>query len=182
MSIADGASKRQLTRETVAMTSLLQQRVWVIRGGESGIGEHEQEFLNDGLITVGFGCDRIVTDFKGVMELRRYLEDEREHEGIQAARQLWEFARELRVGDNVILPRTMRGNDRELRIGRVTGDYQFRTDHHHRHWRAARWDDRVATRDGLDRVSLNAVNQRTTLNLIKDKEIARWIRSHCLAV
>ncbi len=164
------------------MTSLLQQRVWVIRGGESGIGEHEQEFLGDGLITVGFGCDRIVTGFKDTRELRRYLEDEREHEGPQAARQLWDFAFELREGDNVILPRTIRGHDRELRIGRVTGHYQFRTGHHHQHWRAVSWDDRVATRAGLDKGSLNAVNQRTTLNLIKDSEIAKRIRSHCLAV
>ena len=164
------------------MTSLLEQRVWVIRGGESGVGEHEEEFLTDGPITVGFGCDRIVTGFTDALELRRYLEDERDHEGPQAARQLWDFACELRIGDNVILPRTMRGHDRELRIGRVTGDYQFRADHHHRHCRAVRWDDRVATKDGLDRVFLNAVNQRTTLNLIKDTEIARRIRSHCLAV
>ena len=163
------------------MTTLLQQRVWVIRGGESGIGEHEEEFLNEGIITVGFGCDRIVTDFRDAQALRRYLEDEREHEGPQAARQLWHFAFELRTGDNVILPRTMRGHDRELRIGRVTGDYQFRMGHHHRHWRTVTWDDRIATRAGLDRGSLNAVNQRTTLNLIKDPGVARRIRSHCLA-
>lgn len=163
------------------MTSIMQQRVWVIRGGEAGVGEYEEEFLNDGVITVGFGCEKAVTDFGNAQELRRYLEDARQHEGPQSARQLWGFAFDLRPGDNVVLPRTAKGHDRELRIGRVTGDYQFREGHHHQHWRAVIWDASVATRPGLERSLLNAINQRTTLNLIKDPEIAKRIRSHCLS-
>jgi predicted Mrr-cat superfamily restriction endonuclease len=54
---------------------MLDHRVWVICGGESGVGEHEEEFLTDGVITVGFGRDRPVSSFDDRNELRRYLED-----------------------------------------------------------------------------------------------------------
>lgn len=161
--------------------SLLERQVWVIRGGEAGVGEHEEEFLSSGLITVGFGCDKPVTDFRNQAELRRYLEDERQHEGPNSARQLWDFAFEVRAGDNVVLTRTMKGHEGELALGRVTGDYEFREDHDHRHWRPVEWLSIGVAKTGLDAGSQRSINQRTTLTLVKDEQVARRIRAHCSA-
>ena len=160
---------------------LLNQKVWVIRGGEAGVGEHEDEFLVDGIITVGFGCEQPLTAFKDQPELRRYLADERGHEGPQSARQLWHFAFDMRVGDNVVLTRTMQGYEGKLAIGRVVSAYQFRDSHHHRHWRQVEWLNENALKSGLTGAALRAVNQRTTLNLVGDEDVAERIRSHCLA-
>ena len=168
-------------REFMQRISLLERRVWVIRGGEAGVGEHEEEFLSAGLITVGFGCDKPVTDFRNRAELRRYLEDERQHEGRNSAPQLWDFAFEMRAGDNVVLTRTMKGQEGELALGRVTGDYKFRADHFHRHWRPVEWLSIGVAKTGLDARALGQVNRRPTLTLVKDEQVARRIRAHCLA-
>ncbi len=173
-------SKRQ-DEEHVQRASLLNQQTWAIRGGESGVGEHEDEFQMDGVITVGFGCEQPLTAFKDQPELQRYLEDERGHEGAQSARQLWLFAFDIRIGDNVVLTRTMRGHEGKLALGRVISGYQFRDGHHHRHWRQVEWLNENASKSGFGGAELSAVNQRTTLNLICDESVAARIRSHCLA-
>ena len=160
--------------------SLLERQLWVIRGGESGVGEHEEEFLKDGVVTVGFGCDRPVTSFGTRNELQRYLEDQRRHEGMQSSRQLWDFAHKVQMGDEVVLTRTMRGHERELALGRVTGGYQFREGHGHQHLRTVEWRRTGASKSGLDGVALRRINQRTTLTLISDEDVAKRIRSHCL--
>ena len=161
--------------------SLLERRLWVIRGGDAGVGEHEEEFLTDGVITVGFGCDRPVTGFGSRAALQRYLEDEQKHEGPQAARQLWDFAFDLAEGDNVVLTRTMRGHEGELALGRVTGSYEFRENQYHKHWRPVEWLSIGVSKAGLHSGALNRINTRTTLTLVTNEDAAKRIRSHCLA-
>ena len=105
--------------------------VWVIRAGDSGKDEYGEWFFDAGLLAIGFGQRRSVSEYATRDALRRYIQNDRNNKpsapkATNAARQLWLFANEIEVGDMILTPRTR--PDMLAAVGRVTGDYAFRPD------------------------------------------------------
>ena len=94
--------------------------VWVVRAG--GRGEWEELFTSEAIAAIHFSLRRSVTDFDGREELRAHMiESGGSRSG---ADQLWRFVHEIRNGDMVVLPRKL---SKSILVGRVSGDYAFRT-------------------------------------------------------
>ena len=91
--------------------------VWLIRAGRRG--EWEAASIDHGVTAVGLGARRGVAEFQTRDALRGELRELPQ----SSADQLWRFAKELRIGDMVVLPckRT-----RTIAVGRVRGEYAYR--------------------------------------------------------
>lgn len=86
--------------------------VWVIRAGAQGQGK---EFaIEQGIASIDFGFRRDLADFSDQSALRDQLTSN------MAASQLWRFAREIRDGDMIVLPRKQpKFRDTPLGTGRI---------------------------------------------------------------
>ena len=116
-------------------------RAWTVRGGEKG--EREQAALDDGLIILGW--EELAEDLSRVVStddlsalLRAAYPDAGQRTIHNWAYQLWQFLREMQVGDLVVMPRKYKS---VIAIGRVTGEYRYRPEAmpDMRHTRAVRW-------------------------------------------
>lgn len=101
-------------------------RVWTVRGGENG--EREQTALDDGLIILGW--EELAEDLSRITstdDLSALLRVAYPNDGQRTihnwAYQLWQFLREMQVGDLVVMPRKYKS---VIAIGRVTGEYRYR--------------------------------------------------------
>ena len=103
----------------------LSVRVWVVRAGRDG--EAEQHNLDNSVTTIGWGeLGEDVEQFTDREEFGSHLEER--HNAPRVARdQIWRFAKEIEIGDLVVMPqkRTELGRQRLIAIGRVVGSYQY---------------------------------------------------------
>ena len=129
--------------------------VWTIKGGR--YGEHEDAFLEKGVVSVGFGLDRNAADFPDRASLRAHLA------GRNAADQVWRFYQEVAEGDLVALPRKA---TREVAVGRVSGPYAYRPDLAgiDPHVRAVEWQVVNVPRSHFDRDLLNSFGSLLTIS------------------
>lgn len=88
--------------------------VWTIRGGR--VGEYEDAFLEKGVVAVGFGLGRSISDFADPEALLTHLGSR------SGANQLWRFYQDVKDGDRVALPRKL---TRQVAVGRVSGAYIY---------------------------------------------------------
>lgn len=114
---------------------------WLVRGGEAG--EREQRALAEGLTFIGWpglgdisGCDTRDS-------IRRALKvaypDDADNVIANWTGQLWRFAKQIEVGDYVVMPlHTKQGY---VAVGRIAGDYEYRETEpvEFRHIRAVHW-------------------------------------------
>ncbi len=89
--------------------------VWTIKGGSRG--EHEEAFLERGIVAIGYGLQESIADFAERENLRNRLDNR------TGADQMWRFYTEVGEGDMVVLPR--KGRNREVAIGRISGPYVY---------------------------------------------------------
>ena len=101
---------------------------WVVRGG--GRGEYEEVFMSENVVAIDYGVIASVAEFSSRDSLREQLSSR------SAADQLWRFAREIRSGDTVVLPRK---SPRVIAVGQVSGEYQFRPSLEAPHIRPVNW-------------------------------------------
>lgn len=104
--------------------------VWVVRGGRQG--EHEETFMTEGVVAIGFGMEESIAKFDSRDDLRSYTRKRSD------ADQLWRLAHEISNGDMVVLPRK---SPRIVAVGRVSGEYEFRPtlEARARHIRPVNW-------------------------------------------
>ena len=99
--------------------------VWVIRAGDSGVDEYAASFFRDGLVIISFGLRRPLCEFTSQAELRSYIQDDPRNNkqapgaASSAARQLWDFAHHIALGDLIMTPLTKSG---QIAVGRITGE------------------------------------------------------------
>ena len=89
--------------------------VWVIKGGRTG--EHEDAFLEKGVVSLGFGLQQSIADFADRDALRAVVENR------NGADQMWRFYDEVGTGDLVVLPRK---RTRQVAVGRFNSPYAYR--------------------------------------------------------
>ncbi len=130
--------------------------VWVIKGGSNG--EHEDAFLNKGVVGLGYGLEQSIADFPDRDALRSRLSNNR-----TGADQVWRFYREVGDGDLVALPRK---RTREVAVGRVTGSYAYRPElvGGAPHVRSVEWQVTNIPRAHFDQDLLNSMGSQLTLS------------------
>jgi len=130
--------------------------VWTIKGGRHG--EHEDAFLEKGVVSVGFGLERSATDFADRESLRAHLASR------NAADQIWRFNKEVAEGDMVVLPRKM---TREVAVGYIRGTYAYQPElvgSSAPHVRTVDWQATNIPRSHFDRDLLNSFGSLLTIS------------------
>ena len=112
--------------------------VWVVRGGSDG--EHEETFMSEDVVAIGFGLSTSIAGFDSRESLREYMLNR------NAADQLWRFAREMPNDDMVVSPRKLI-SPRVVTVGRVAGDYEFRPSLSAPHTRPVKWIAQIPLSD-----------------------------------
>ena len=130
--------------------------VWVIKGGRAG--EHEDAFLEKGIVAIGFGLRQSIADFPDRDALRDHVASP------GAANQMWRFYQEVTAGDMVILPRKRTS---EVAVGQIAGHYAYRPEavgQHMPHTRNVAWRVTDIPRSHFDRDLLNSFGAQQTLS------------------
>ena len=134
--------------------------VWVIRGGK--FGEREEQALERGILTIGFGILEDLAamssyeDVRGVVQRTR-AEATPNQIGSYAG-QIWNFVSKIQQGDLVVMPR--KGNP-GIAIGEMTGDYEFLGPDFH--GRSVSWINTDVQRKELDQDLKNSIGSIATV-------------------
>lgn len=126
-----------------------QTAVWVVRAGKGG--RHAAEFQSRGIIAIGFSEAGDPTELSRD-QLFAQTRDAAGSRSGNIAGQVDRFARVMRVGDLVAVPD---GGTRELLCGRITGEYDYRSEppvEHFRNVRNVTWIARRHRDDLPDRI------------------------------
>lgn len=130
--------------------------VWTIKGGR--YGEHEDAFLEKGVVSVGFGLGRSASDFTDREDLRGHLDSRTQ------ADQLWRFLKDVGIDDVVVLPRKAA---RQVAVGRIIGSYAYQPELVGAgvpHVRAVDWQATNIPRSHFDRDLLNSFGSLLTIS------------------
>ena len=130
--------------------------VWVIKGGRAG--EHEDTFLEKGIVSLGFGLRQSIADFPDRDALRDYVASP------GTANQMWRFYQEVADGDMVVLPRKRAS---QVAVGHITGPYAYRPEAagpRAPHTHSVAWKVTDIPRSHFDRDLLNSFGAQQTLS------------------
>ncbi len=132
--------------------------LWVVRAGK--YGEHESDVLDRGVVAIGYSAIGNLTQFIDLDEMQSWEEMKAEYRRIEpdanersiGARTgaLWTFAREIKIGDNVVLPLKSQS---AIALACVQSEYEYRPDFPEgmRHTRRVQWKEKVIPRSEFDR-------------------------------
>ncbi len=91
--------------------------VWVIRAGS--MGENEEFALKNELYRVGPGVNQGVWEFVDRKALKGLIQEQP-----SLADEVWRFAREVKVGEIVVMP-LKETKPKNVVVGRIVGDYVY---------------------------------------------------------
>lgn len=102
----------------------IEGKMWMVRAGQNGNVLHH--FLGKGIAYLGWGKSGEVYPETTVAELQGRIEadnpDISPRPAGQAARKIWQFCQEIRVGDDIV---TYDAGQRRYHIGRVESDAEY---------------------------------------------------------
>ena len=130
---------------------------WVVRGGRDG--EFEEEALNNGILTPGFGLRRDLSNMSAD-DMRRLLEQENPGTGAQTiskwAGEIRSFIHDIKSSDLIIMPRK---GQPTIAIGEVVGEYHYLPQYTQTvHGRSVMWLNPEVPRDSLDSDLQKSIN------------------------
>ena len=101
-----------------------EQKMWMVRAGQNGTVLHH--FLEQGIAYLGWGNSGVVQPETTVAELQSRIEADdpgiRPGAAGQAARKIWQFCRDIQVGDDIV---TYDPAQRQYHIGQVESDADY---------------------------------------------------------
>ena len=130
--------------------------VWVIKGGRTG--QHEDAFLEKGVVAIDFGLRQSIADFTDRDSLRAVAASR------NGADQLWRFHQEVVPGDLVILPRK---RPSQVAVGQIAGPYAYRPEvvgSGAPHIRRVEWQATDIPRSHFGQDLLNSFGSQLTLS------------------
>ena len=111
---------------------------WIIRGGR--YGEREEEALENGFLTIGFGIIKSLHNLQTQEEVVGCLDlsgNETNPQLASRVSQVWAFKDGIKTGDTVAMPRK---GQSVVAVGRTTGEYTYRPEaSEFSHARAVEW-------------------------------------------
>ena len=135
---------------------------WVVRGGS--YGEWEEEALEKGMLSIGFGIEADLTEAqtKDAVEriVRRANPGANPYQISNWTGQLWAFRDGIEPGDLVVMPRK---GQPSIAIGEIIGGYQFLDRNVHQQGREVKWIDREVPRASLDEDLKSSLNTISTV-------------------
>lgn len=154
-------------------------RAWTVRAGENG--EREQVALDEGLIILGWEeLSQDLSDAASPADLSAQLHAAYPGDGPRTidnwAYQLWQFLRVIETGDIVVMPRKFKS---VIAIGRVTGDYEYRSDapRDQRHVRRVTWLRRDVERAALKGDLRDSMGSFRTVSELSRRDAAKRVQS-----
>ncbi len=138
--------------------------VWLVRGGRNG--EREQEALESGILSIGFGQldDLTPAQTRDDIEVlvRSSHTGDREGQITSYTNQVWAFRGLINTGDLVVMPR--KGKPL-VAIGEISGGYQYRPEHPGLvQTRPVQWINKEVPRNLLDKDLQNSINAQMTVS------------------
>ncbi len=130
--------------------------VWVVRAGPHG--EFEEFALNSNVVGIDFSLRQSIADFQDRDDLRQLLQSN------NAADQLWRFARELEIGETIILPCKQ---PKVVAIGKIVGDYRYEPNLRMPHIRPVDWTVVDIPRTSFDQDLLYSFGGQLTVFQVK---------------
>jgi restriction system protein len=153
-------------------------RAWTVRGGENG--EREQAALDGGLIILGWeelgeDLSHVASRFNLSDKLRAAYPDDASRTIDNWTYQLWQFIKVMKVGDLVVMPRK---NKSVIAIGRLTGDYQYRSDAlpGWRHVRQVTWLKRDVERAAIRGDLRDSMGSFRTVSELSRRDAAKRVQ------
>lgn len=137
---------------------------WGIHNDQPGIDP-----LTDDAVRIGW--DRVQRDLSGITPTRDGFREvvaaaypDEPSSLNSSAGTLFRFVNEIAEDDIIVSPNR---TDRTLRIGRVSGPYEYRPGAFYRHWRPVEWLVPRVSRDELSEAAQNELGSATTLFRLK---------------
>ena len=122
--------------------------------------------MSQGLVAIHFGLAQSAADFHSRESLREQMATR------SSADQVWSFIHDIRVGDMIVLPRK---RPRVINVGRVSGNYQYRSDLEARHVRSVNWEAQDIPRPDFDQDLLNSMGGLSTVFRVRADDAERRI-------
>lgn len=138
--------------------------VWVVRAGRRG--EDAKSVITDGISAVDFNLGSSALEFDNYDALREHLlrnfyaDASSSQSATIAARQLWDFAKEIQVDDLIVQPQS---RPKVISIGKVSGPYQFRPEQKRPHIRPVEWKATDIPRHAFNQELLDVINRHGTV-------------------
>ena len=150
---------------------------WVVRGGK--YGEREDEALENGMLTIGFGVTADLTEAQTrekVQEVVRQARPDSTPSQIGSwTGQLWAFRGVIESGDLVVMPRK---GQPAVAIGKIAGEYQYRQENpNFLHGRPVSWINREVPRSSLERHLKNSLAALSTVFQIRRPDAEMNLRA-----
>lgn len=147
--------------------------MWMVRAGESA--RIIDEFIEKKIVAIGWKEVGDLTDAKEVIvikeRLRHAYPDFKEETIANAAGQLFRFRNEFKIGDSVI---SYDSNQRKYQIGKITSDYEYRSDVEFPHLRKVKWEKQV-NRDVLSTTSKYSLGSVMTVFKVKETTVEELV-------
>ena len=154
-------------------------RAWTVRGGENG--EREPAALEEGLIILGWEeLSEDLSDVASPEQLSVLVHAAYPDDGPRTVDnwtyQLWQFLKIMEIGDLVVMPRKYKS---VIAIGRVSGDYKYRSDapSESRHVRQVSWLKRDVERAALKGDLRDSMGSFRTVSELSRRDAARRVQS-----
>ena len=154
-------------------------RAWTVQGGENG--EREPTALDEGLIILGWEeLSEDLSDAASPADLSVLLHAAYPGDGPRTidnwAYQLWQFVKVMEIGDLVVMPRKYKS---VIAIGRVAGDYKYRSDAppDSRHVRQVTWLKPDVERAALKGDLRDSMGSFRTVSELSRRDAAKRVQS-----
>ena len=135
---------------------------WIIRGGQ--YGEREEEALDNGYLTIGFGIMKSLEDVQTQEEVVDCLDlpsNQTPRQVSTRVSQVWTFKDGIQTGDTVGMPRKGQST---IAVGKVTGEYTYRPERpEFSHARAVEWIDQAVPKSQLPQDLQGSMNGLRTI-------------------
>ena len=148
---------------------------WLVRAGK--MGEFEQQFLDNNIISFGWNELPDLSNVKTKDELKKIYQDiyPTAVKGRMAnqAGQIWSFSNRIQIGDLIALPLK---SQRLIALGETTGNYQFvQDDKTKRHQRTVKWIKTIP-RSHFDQDILYSLGAYLTIGKVNAEDAENRVR------
>ena len=146
---------------------------WMVRASN---GKYTSEFIEDGKISIGYGCDKALSLFSNKLEIIDYLKTKFLNTNPRSthttATQLYKFCYQIKKGDAVI---TYDSAERKYYVGIISGEYHFDLNAEpFFHSKEVTWNQKAINRDSLSIKARNSLGATLTIFSINDDIISEF--------
>lgn len=152
--------------------------VWLVRAGKHG--ERQDFALDNDVVVIGWDNVPDVNTFKSRADLKAFFARARPDASVMklalSTGQVWNFARNIKIGDYVALP--LKGQS-AVAFGKIARDYEYKGENPPgaKHVRRVQWISQDTPRNSFDRDILNSLGSLLTVSQLRAENAERRMLS-----